>query len=223
MKIKYCLPIIKSLKKDVLTTIQDNLANFNYFEIWLDYIKDIELDFINLLKKRYGEKIVFLLRRQRLAKPKISLLQRIKILNCIAGSNCFLDLDLFSQKEEIDYLNKNRKKIKLIISYHNYKETPEDQRMKQIVEKLLKMSPEIIKISTLCKQDDDALRLIDLMSNLKDKNIRNIVIGMGKKGRITRIAGGIIGTEMCFTPVTINQKSAPGQFTKKQFEDAIRK
>src|SRR3989344_4403920 len=102
MKLNYCLPIIKKNKAQVLELINQNLSEYSYFEIWLDYIEDLDTEFLDLLISQYEEKLVFLFRRQNLAEIKMPKDQREKSIWQVANTKAFLDLDI-SQEEELSY------------------------------------------------------------------------------------------------------------------------
>ena len=220
-KNKYCLPIIKSKSSQVMSLIKETCGQFDYFEIWLDYIRDLNLDFINDLKNQFGDKLIFLFRRQNLETPKMGFKKRKDIMDAISKTDCFLDLDI-SQKKELVYLKKNSR-TKLVLSYHNYNETPDDEKLKEIISLMKKNNPDIYKISTFCKSDSDAIRLIDLLSKLKKDNLKCIVLGIGQNGIITRIAGALLGNEINFAPLSLIDKSASGQLTKPQLENILKK
>ncbi len=217
MKQKYCLPIIKTKASEVLKVISENKTSYDFFEVWLDYIEDLNLDFIKDLNKEFREKLIFLFRRQSLETPKMDIKRRIEVLNLLSKFNCLVDLDI-SQKKELQ----NSRKVKLICSYHNYKETPSKEKLEEIIQLMEKYSPEIYKISTFCKTDSDALRVLDLLGSLKEKNSKCIILGMGEKGIVTRIGGAIAGNEMNFTPSTLRDKSAAGQLTKTRLEKILK-
>lgn len=221
MKQKYCLPILKTKTTEVLKIISENRNHYDFFEIWLDYIKDLNLDFIEALIKRFDGKLILLFRRQNLETPKMSFQKRKKIMDVISKTDCFLDLDI-SQQKELEYLKKNPKKIKLVVSYHNYVETPDDKKLEEIISFMKKNNPDIYKISTFCKSDSDAIRLIDLLSKLKEGNLKYIVLGMGAKGIITRIAGVLLGNEINFAPISLEDKSAPGQLIRKSLDEILK-
>lgn len=220
-KIKYCLPIIKSKSSQVTSLIKETQDQFDYFEIWLDYIQDLKLDFINNLKNQFGNKLIFLFRRQNLETPKMDFKKRKDIMDAISKTDCFLDLDI-SQKKELVYLKKNFQ-TKLVLSYHNYNETPDDEKLKEIISLMKINNPDIYKISTFCKSDSDAIHLIDLLSKLKEDNLKCIVLGIGQNGIITRIAGALLGNEINFAPLSPEDKSASGQLTKPQLENILKK
>lgn len=217
MKRKYCLPIIKFKLSEVLKVITENQSSYDFFELWLDYIFDINSNVVKNLIKRFDGKLIFLFRRKNLENPKLLLKRRLEIIDLISGSKCFIDLDI-SQKKELEYLRKNSKKIRLIASFHDYKKTPLTKDLEKILEKMGKLHPEIYKISTFCKTDSDALRLLDLLYKLKERNLKCIILGMGEKGKITRIGGAIVGNEMNFAPTIVKEQSALGQLTKSELE-----
>ncbi|MDP3733566.1 MAG: type I 3-dehydroquinate dehydratase, partial [Candidatus Daviesbacteria bacterium] len=218
MKINYCLPIIKEKTTEILRIISDN-QNYDFFEIWLDYIKDLNLDFIENLKKQFGPKIIFLFRRKNLENPKMSFEKRKKIMDIISSS-CFLDLDI-SQKQDLKYLKLKSKKINLILSYHNYSQTPDNEKLKNRLKSMNQYKPIIYKISTFCRSDADAMRLVDLLSTLKEQKNKCIILGMGEKGVITRIAGALLGNEINYAPTNTDNSSADGQLTKSKLEKIL--
>lgn len=214
---KYCLPIIRSKSKEVLEIILKNQQSYDYFEIWLDYIENLDLEFVKTLKEKFENKLIFLFRRQNLETPKMGLQKRLQIMDILGDSDCLVDLDI-SQQKELHYIKSKR--INLIFSYHNYKETPTKQNLELIMKQMTKQKAYMYKISTFCNKDDDALTLIDLLTDLNGKQ-KWIVLGMGIKGTITRIAGAILGNEINFTPLSHNQKSASGQLTKDELEKIL--
>jgi len=218
MNINYCLPIIKNNKKDILQEISENKKNYQYFEIWIDYIEDLDKEFIEDLIELVGNKLIFLFRRKNSEKSKLNFRDKLVILSILKEFKVFVDLDININKKEIGYLELGKGKILTIISYHNYKKTPTDRTLKSVVEKAKKKNPAIIKISTFCKGEFDALRLLMLQQELKKQKKKHIVLGMGKFGTITRVFGTLFGNEMIFAPVNIEEKSAEGQLTKKYLE-----
>lgn len=222
MQKKYCLPIIKYKKNDVLETIRTNIGDYVYFEIWLDYIDDLDGAFIKDLEKLLKKRLILLFRRQNLEKIKMDLEERLKIISLLENSKSFLDLDVFDQKYELDYIKNNKLEISTVISYHNYKQTPEDEKLKEILDTMNKHKPKVYKIATMCNSRSDALRLLELLLQLKEKDLKCIILGMGKSGVITRIFGTLWGNEMIFAPIENKEQSASGQLTRGQLEKIFR-
>lgn len=217
MQNNYCLPVLKSSKKDVLDTIQ-SADNFNYFEIWLDYIEDLDFDFVNHLLFQYRDKLIFVLRRLNLETTLMESQRRLSIISLMNNKDALLDLDVITQQEEISYLQNNGLKISLITSYHNYQQTPTDDKLLNIISIMEKYDPYIFKIATKCDSPKDAIRLLDLLITLKNKKKKIIVMGMGEYGTMTRIYGSLWGNEITFTPKVKTEATAPGQLTRNEMD-----
>jgi 3-dehydroquinate dehydratase type I len=218
MNKKYCLPIIRNNKNEVLETIHTNINDYGYFEVWLDYIDDLDNVFIKKLISLLGEKLILLFRRQNLEKINLDLEKRLKIISFLNGAGSFIDLDVFDQKVELDHIKNKRLEVKTIVSYHDYKETPENKKLKEIIDIMSKYKPTIYKIATMCNSLKDALRLLQLLLELKLKGLKYIVLGMSEFGYITRIFGPLWGNELIFAPHDSKEQSAQGQLTRKQLE-----
>lgn len=230
MKIKYCLPIIKSSKGEVLQIILHNLDGYDFFEVWLDYIEDLDEDFIKSLINKFKDKLILLLRRRDLEKGKLSNDLKSKIIELLEGSVSILDLDIVDQKDDLEFLRKNKSSIKKIVSYHNYGETPPLERLEKIIGEMRKFNPDIFKISTFCKNERDSLKLLNLLLILKkqneqvfsNRNKKFIILGMGEQGLITRIFGAVWGNAFNFAPIGLKERSAEGQLTKRQLENILK-
>ena len=100
--------------------------------------------------------------------------------------------------------------IKVVMSYHNFDKTPSQEDMMDILEKMEVMGGDILKIAVMpvCKKDVVTLMNTSLiMSSRIDKPL--IMISMGELGKITRIAGELIGSSVTFGMAI--DSSAPGQ------------
>lgn len=215
-KFRYCLPIIKNTKKEVAKSLK--IKGYNFYEIWLDYVRDLDDNFITDIAKKHEGKLIFLFRRQNLEKIRLSLEKRQSIISLLSKFNVFLDVDFLTQYDELEFLRQNIEKIKLILSYHNYKETPKLDYLLNLINKMKKYNPDIFKIATTCNKETDTLSLLNLLLKLKAQKLKYIVLGMGEKGLITRIFGPIWGNELIFTPQNLKETSARGQLTRKQLE-----
>lgn len=216
MKIKYCLPIFKKTKQEVLETIQNNLSEYKYFEVWLDYIENIDNIFVNKLVNLLGERLIVLFHRGILKNSGIENEKKLRILDIIDGSKSYFDLDI-SETKELEYIEKKNLNIKKIISYHNYEATPAD--LTEIIKQMDKWHPTIHKISTKCANEMDALKLLLVQQNFRVRDKRHIVLGMGEFATITRVFGTLWGNELIYAPKTKQEASAPGQLTKKGLEE----
>lgn len=217
MKAKYCLPIIKKSKSEVLQSLK--LKGYDFYEIWLDYIKDLELEFISKIAKKNPGQLIFLFRRDNGEEIKLPLKDRLEIVSLLSKFNVILDLDFLTQYDELKaYNNIPPGNNQLILSYHNYKETPRPDYLTNMVNKVRRYNPDILKFACLCENNEDALILLNLLLRLKEQKLKYIVLGMGEAGLITRIAAILWGNEINYAPRNLREKSAAGQLTKKQLQ-----
>lgn len=210
----YCLPIIESAKTTVLDTIRANLDDYKYFEVWFDYVENADKALLNELTSLLGDRLIVTFRRQQLENPVMELAVRSELLKALAGSPALVDLDITTQKTELD----QAADLQLIISYHNYDETPDTLQLEGIIGTMEPYRPAVYKLSTLCRTEEDAIRLLQLLLELKRKDVLAVVSGMGEHGLATRVFGPLWGSQMAFAPLGSGSQSAPGQLTRAQLE-----
>jgi 3-dehydroquinate dehydratase type I len=218
MQINYCLPIIKKTKREVLDTVAKYRNEYEYLEIWLDPIKDTDRAFIDQLIYMLQDKLILLFHRGNKIKTRLTLEQKKEVIDLLDGQKSYIDLDL-TEKDELEFAKKRN--CKLIVSYHNYKETPVD--LAEIIKQMDKHQPAIYKVATMSQNETDALKLLLLQQNLKAQDKKHIVLGMGEFGTITRVYGTLWGNELIYAPFTKHEESAPGQLTKDQLEEIFKR
>jgi len=212
--INYCLPIVSSSFIEIEKIINKNTSKYSFFEIWADYIDDLNILELNTLVKKYKGKLIILFRRLNLEKAryeKEKVFQILKELN----KNCFIDFDISVQLEYLDYFKKNTIQNKLITSFHNYSKTPDNLELAKIIKQMEKFNPDIYKTACFSNSFNDSLRLLDLQSKLLVSNKKVIVLGMGEYGKVTRVFGSLYGNEMIFAN-NKTKKTANGQLNYDQ-------
>lgn len=220
--IKYCLPIIKESKSEVIDLIEQNESRFQMFEVWLDYIEDLTTAFIVKLAVTYEQRLILVFRRQKLGAMKLPRAFRHEALKSIFSRKSYVDIDLESQKEDLEFLASRPKAPPIICSYHNYDFTPQDAKLSGVISRMEPFKPAVFKIATYCKEKEDALRLLKLLITLKGQGKRAIILGMGEYGVPTRIFGTLWGNELIFAPLDSKAASAPGQLTLPQLTAIFR-
>lgn len=99
----------------------------------------------------------------------------------------------------------------LILSYHNFDETPEEAF---IVDRLVtagELGADVAKVAVMPKNYRDVLSLLSATYTARTErlDIPIITMSMGSEGAITRIAGGLFGSDLTFA--IGKASSAPGQ------------
>ena len=118
----------------------------------------------------------------------------------------YIDFEYFSHKdvfeEMLDFPN-------LVLSYHNFQETPEN--MMEILSELTSLTPKVVKVSVMAQTEQDVLDLMNFTRGFKTLNPEQeyVTISMGKVGKISRLAADLTGSSWSFA--SVEQPSAPGQ------------
>lgn len=133
----------------------------------------------------------------------------------------FIDIDIDAPKRLFNKIKKINPKIKTIVSYHNFKETPYEKDLKKIYKKMLNKGADIVKFATHAKAISDSFRMLDFLSSLNKKGQKAICLCMGEHGLLTRISGHMFGNYLMYFTSSKNTKTAPGQITIKEFNKYI--
>ena len=121
----------------------------------------------------------------------------------------YIDVELESTDQYVNELKTygESRGTQLIISYHNFKETPGPGQLVRQLELCFERGGDIAKLATMIHTMDDLLHLIRLYENPG----RKVVIGMGEMGRILRLVAPYLGAEFTFASPRKGLETAPGQ------------
>jgi shikimate dehydrogenase len=141
----------------------------------------------------------------------------------------FVDIELAEGHAVIKKLQtfcvKKKGKTKIIVSYHNLKETPALTKLKKIFHQCAKAKPAIVKIVTTAKTVEDNLVTLNLIPYARKHSPKIISLCMGDKGRISRAVAPLLGNYLSFATLEPESQSAPGQLTvgeMKQINELLR-
>lgn len=100
---------------------------------------------------------------------------------------------------------------RLIVSYHNFTETPAD--LADIYERLTQKPAAIHKITVRASDITDSLAVFRLLDRARTERRTVIAIAMQEAGMLTRILGPSRGSFLTFGSLARGHESAPGQVT----------
>ena len=135
-----------------------------------------------------------------------------------------VDIELFKVEslgkrliEEIKSLN-----IPLIISSHDFKETPADPVLLYRLNVMEHFGADIGKLAVTPNNERDVLRLMELTRRANAfVSMPIITMSMGNLGKISRLVGGTTGSVMTFGSLSSDSTSAPGQLPVKALKQII--
>lgn len=213
---RYCLPVRFSTMDEVVKTVSEHAAQTTFFEVWIDYIDDLDENGLTQLVEQYPNRIVFVFRRDKLEPPHMSQEKRETLLRHFASMPTLIDLDNSTQSGDIAFLDNVSHDATYISSRHDYEQTPAN--LMGIIDTIRSYNPDIIKVATYCHSEEDAFRLIELKHSLNQEGVRSIILGMGEAGKIARLTCDLWGNELVFAPESEKGATAPGQFTRQELE-----
>lgn len=134
-----------------------------------------------------------------------------------------VDIELISGENNIDEIKETVSKhnIPLILSYHNFKETPFSGFLLDKMSQQVSKGADIAKIAVMPKTEEDVLDLLSatLKARRKMPDTPLITMSMGDLGIISRISGGLFGSDLTFG--VGGKASAPGQIPIEELRTAM--
>lgn len=142
--------------------------------------------------------------------------ERLGLFRELTPFSDFVDVELGSSGiiKEVTRIAKRFRK-KTIVSYHNFKLTPDEKTLLRIAKKARKAGASIVKIAAFVKKRGDLRTLLSVL--LKEKS--SIVIGIGKKGAASRVFFPLIGSLVTYGSIDV--LTAPGQMSLKELKGLI--
>ncbi len=210
MRYKTCASVAEKTPKRLKQTLTKALKKSDYAEIRFDFLNpNIVPDVLQLIRKDLRKCVCTLRPVSEGGKFAGSEKNRISIIKLIAEYNPFL-LDI-----ELNTLTKNknlRRYLKntgtgILVSWHNFKQTPSISVLKKKLAQMKKISNNI-KIVTMAKSINDATQVLSLYKN---NDTKLIAFSMGNYGRVSRILCLFLGSP--YTYVSLGKPVAPGQFS----------
>ncbi|MFH1227897.1 MAG: type I 3-dehydroquinate dehydratase [Planctomycetota bacterium] len=135
------------------------------------------------------------------------------LTDAIEAGAAFVDIEIESSKEYKKEIIEKAKahRCKVIISFHNYIKMPKKAELNHIIKKSFKAGANIVKIACKVRSEKENAELLGLLDST-NKNV--VVVGMGKKGIITRIIAPLLGSPFTYASVSKGKETAEGQLDK---------
>ncbi|VQE13631.1 3-dehydroquinate dehydratase, (3-dehydroquinase) (type I DHQase) [Streptococcus pneumoniae] len=164
-----------------------------------------------IFEKFAGRELVFTLRtRSEGGEIDLSPEEYIHLIKEVAQlyQPDYIDFEYYSYKdvfeEMLGFPN-------LVLSYHNFQETPEN--MMEILSELTILNPKLVKVAAMAHTEQDVLDLMNYTRGFKTLNPEQeyVTMSMGKVGKVSRITADVTGSNWSFA--SLDEVSAPGQIS----------
>ena len=194
LRITKAAPLIKAIKQ------AEKVGDLT--EIWFDEIQDLDDKNLEKIFKTTKKPVLYKFMGDK------TLLDQV-----LQFKPAYIDVDIATRKPLIQSIRHSSPKTKLIISFHDFDQTPANAKLHSIIKKMQTKGADIAKLATYAKDFTDAMRTLSILSEQKKPTI---MISMGKHGQLTRSAGHLLGNYLMYAPADAASKTAPGQLTAKE-------
>ena len=219
---KICVPVTGS-KKEEITLEMKAIAgsSCDLIEWRVDFFKNCkDLKRINEIMeyiRSFTEKPVIATFRSSFegGMTEVSLNEYIEICKALCNSLYIdlIDIEFMTAgnriSEVLDYAKERN--IKTIVSHHNFKKTPSEEEMGEILENMKNTGADIEKIAVMPSDRKDVLAVMNVSEKISEMedSIPVISISMSNTGTPSRVCAELSGSAITFA--TVSNSSAPGQ------------
>ncbi len=203
--------------KDALNVIK-KAEGSDLAELRFDYAKNLDFeskflyDFISAAKSRNKPIIITNRTKEEGGAFCGSEDERMAILKkAIELGADYIDIECSADKSSIKNLISSKKNTKVIVSYHNFNETPNN--LKGVYSDIKKLNPDMIKIATSANSVADNFGVFELIKFANREKRKIIAFCMGSYGQFSRILSIILGSQVTYASIENGKESAAGQFT----------
>lgn len=142
------------------------------------------------------------------------------LMRAIASGATFVDVEIESEtayREEI-VAEARSCGCRVIVSHHDYERTPERPALEACVSACFKAGADIAKVACMVRSDRENARLLALLDT--DREI--VVVGMGERGRVTRILAPLLGSPFTYASLSQGKETADGQIDRETLQELLR-
>lgn len=181
---------------------------------------------IEMIKNITKIPLLFTIRSENEGGERIPLneLEKVELLQliCQKTSVDVIDYEVENDADLVGLVRDSAKRhdVEFILSYHHFSQTPENDELINIAEKMERSGADIAKIAVMPTSRSDVTRLLDITSHLDESlNVPIITMSMGELGIISRVIGWAYGSRLTFAVGV--ESSAPGQVPIGKLKKAI--
>ena len=229
-----CLPLVAGEKPEVLRQAEALIQFDPDLVEWrvdgYENVEDVDdsLEVLKGLREKIGNiPLIFTCRIDAEGGfRQIGAGMRLRLIQTAIGSG-LLDLADVEMCNETSFIEDvkdaaRQNEARLIFSYHNFEKTPDEAF---IIDKLVQaqqMGADIAKMAVMPKDYNDVLVLLSATLKARTEYLRIpiITMSMGPEGGVTRLAGGLFGSDLTFA--IGKEASAPGQIPIEALRRAMK-
>lgn len=223
-----CISIVNKTFSQAMRAVADAAAVADVIELRLDLIRNSRPAELIAHAKACREAVKILITCRPATHDDLTgERERIELLQEAAGMGVdYVDVELETpsalREELIGCIEKMGRRTALIVSHHDFAQTPPLKTLKYLFDRCSQAGADIVKIVTRAARIEDNLRVLSLLECHKQKDTALISFCMGPHGRLSRVAAPLLGSFMSYASLGRGLSSAPGQLTVKEMKTVMR-
>jgi len=150
--------------------------------------------------------------------------RKMALLTAVEAGAAYVDIEIEAGAEYKKQIiqTARQQECQVILSYHNYENTPSKKYLETIIEQCFSRGADIAKIACQVHSEADSARILSLYDYPGQIYQGKITaIGMGEKGKITRLAAPLLGAPFTYASQSTGKETAPGQLDKETLEKIL--
>jgi 3-dehydroquinate dehydratase/shikimate dehydrogenase len=216
---KFCISIAPSSAEEAIEKIRYASQFASLIEVRIDGMKERNLSEI-LRIPRPG---IMITNRSVNEGGKFSGSRREyeeSLLEAIACGVDFIDVEYGCGKKFFDTIFSQKKKTKVLLSYHNVQKT--SSRLFEKYNAMKNFGADLMKIVSFANAITDNNIIFELLDTAKKEKQKLAAFCMGECGQISRILGRKYGSSLIFAALNEKEITAPAQLPLQQLYDVFR-
>ncbi|MDH7513996.1 MAG: type I 3-dehydroquinate dehydratase [Clostridiales bacterium] len=145
------------------------------------------------------------------------------LLEAIRSGAKYVDLELESSKffKQRILREARQRGCQVIMSYHDFRRTPAKEKLRRAMDKCFSQGADIVKIACQVNSRRDVFRILSLYENQNAEQGRIVALGMGEKGKLTRVAALLLGSPLTYASLKEGSETAEGQIDYKSLKKIL--
>jgi len=208
---RICAVVTEPTVEAACAAIRQAESCADLFELRLDYLRDFDFSVVDglrpILENRTIPGIITCRAQSEGGQQYVE--DRIRLRLLVEGARLFADYADIEAAYYQDAASLLSDVSRLIVSYHNFSETPGD--LDRIYQRVKSFPAAVHKVVTRANRMTDSIAILKLLAGAASQGSSLIAMAMGESGFITRVLGPVFGSFLTYGALAAGKESAAGQ------------
>lgn len=206
------VPIVAESTGEAESQIRQANKKADLIELRLDFLAHVNETLLKEMLEKCSKPVIATFRAKHHGASTEATERMFLLKKAIQFGAEFIDLDFEEDKGFIPDIAKHKGRAALIISSHNFEETPPLPELLQRLEEMHSLGcGDVFKIIAFAREERDNDTALALVKAAKEQGLKIVAFCMGPKGIRSRVECIKMGALFTFASLERGRESAPGQ------------